>query len=230
MTTIIASDVHIGSGFFLAEPFAAFLRGLPPDARLVLNGDTVDYRHTGANCEREAALDLLRAESRRREVVWVYGNHDDGYVMESPAHIRFVSHFAIDHRLCVAHGHDFDNVMPYHRAFIRLFRLMHHLRMRLGCEAVHVAQYAKKWKRLYAILRRNVLMNAVEYARENGFSAVACGHTHFPEEHLVDGIRYFNTGSWTERPMYYVRVTDDAITLELAEGKDAAAGSVSTFV
>ncbi|MGD9043357.1 MAG: hypothetical protein PVG06_06585, partial [Desulfobacterales bacterium] len=88
------------------------------------------------------------------------------------------------------------------------------LRVKLGAPPVHVAQYAKRWKRFYGYLRKNVMLNAVHYAAENGFEAVACGHTHFPEEQFINGIKYLNTGAWTERPTYYIRVTDNEITLK----------------
>ena len=90
---------------------------------------------------------------------------------------------------------------------------MHDLRVKLGARPIHVAQYAKKWKSFYGYLRKNVMLNAVNYALENGFEAVSCGHTHFAEENFIHGIRYLNTGAWTELPTYYVCVTDNEITL-----------------
>ena len=57
------------------------------------------------------------------------------------------------------------------------------------------------------------MLNAVNYAAANGFEAVTCGHTHFAEEHFVNGVKYLNTGAWTEQPTYYVRVTDNKMTL-----------------
>ena len=60
------------------------------------------------------------------------------------------------------------------------------------------------------------MINAVHYARKNGFTAVACGHTHFAEEQFINGIQYLNTGAWTEQPTFYVRVTTDEIVLENA--------------
>ena len=90
---------------------------------------------------------------------------------------------------------------------------MHDLRVKLGARPVHVAQYAKKWKSFYGYLRKNVMLNAVNYAAANGFEAVTCGHTHFAEEHFIHGIKYLNTGAWTEQPTFYVCVTDNEITL-----------------
>ncbi|NIV99428.1 hypothetical protein GWN26_09935, partial [Candidatus Saccharibacteria bacterium] len=72
--------------------------------------------------------------------------------------------------------------MPQSRVFIKTFKLLHDLRIKLGARPVHVAQYAKKWQTFYAYLRKNVMINAVHYAREKGFKAVTCGHTHYAEE------------------------------------------------
>jgi hypothetical protein len=76
-----------------------------------------------------------------------------------------------------------------------------------------VAEYAKKWKSFYRVLRKNVTLNAVNCAVQNGFEAVTCGHTHYPEDMVVDGIRYVNTGAWTELPAHYLYITADDIAL-----------------
>jgi predicted phosphodiesterase len=91
---------------------------------------------------------------------------------------------------------------------------MHGLRVKLGAKPVHVAEYAKKWKSFYRVLCRNVALNAVDCAVENGFEAVTCGHTHYPEDLAIDGIRYINTGAWTELPAYYLHITPAEMVLK----------------
>jgi len=87
------------------------------------------------------------------------------------------------------------------------------LRVRLGARPVHVAEYAKNWKAFYRVLRNNVMRNAVNCAVENGFEAVTCGHTHFAEDILLNGVRYINTGAWTEFPAHYLYVTPGSMEL-----------------
>jgi UDP-2,3-diacylglucosamine pyrophosphatase LpxH len=152
--------------------------------------------------------------SRRQKVVWVQGNHDNGYIPDNLGKIQVKQHHALQKRLFVTHGDFFDEVMPRSQMFIKAFKMMHDLRVKLGARPVHVAQYAKHWRRFYAYLRKNVMLNAVNYAAANGFEAVTCGHTHFAEEHFIHEIKYLNTGAWTEQPTYYVRVTDNEITLK----------------
>jgi UDP-2,3-diacylglucosamine pyrophosphatase LpxH len=211
-TTLIVSDLHIGSPYFLAAPFLRFLDGLPDGATLVLNGDTVDRRRPRDPLHRRA-LERLVEESARRRVVWVRGNHDARYAPRDRGRIEVVTSYGIGKRLFVQHGHAFDNIKHRMLPFVLLFRAVYLLRIWLGAPPAHVAFYAKKWPRLYRILRRHVALNAVEHARENGYAAVACGHVHFAEDTVIEGVRYLNTGSWTEAPAHFLRVTPKSVEL-----------------
>jgi UDP-2,3-diacylglucosamine pyrophosphatase LpxH len=213
MKAIIVSDLHIGSRFFKFEPFERFLKQLPADHELILNGDIVDSPYVKMETSDQRVLDLIQAMSYQRKVVWIRGNHDNGYVPPQFGNAIFKSSHSLDGRLLITHGDGFDDIMPRSRLFIKVFKLMHALRVKMGARPVHVAEYAKKWKALYRVLRKNVSLNAVKCAAENGFEAVTCGHTHYPEDLLIDGVRYINTGAWTEFPAHYLHVTADALVL-----------------
>jgi UDP-2,3-diacylglucosamine pyrophosphatase LpxH len=214
MKAIILSDLHIGSRYFLRHDFEQFLSNIPEDVDLILNGDIINNPYEKMDSADRQILDRFGDMSLRQRVVWVRGNHDNGYVPDNLGNIQVKKHHTLQKRLFVTHGDFFDEVMPRSQMFIKAFKMMHDLRVKLGARPVHVAQYAKHWKRFYAYLRKNVMLNAVNYAVKNDFKAVACGHTHFVEEHFVNGIKYLNTGAWTEQPTYYVRVTDNEITLK----------------
>ena len=110
------------------------------------------------------------------------------------------------------HGDDFDDVMPRNRLFMRFCKRLHRLRIRLGAPPVHVAEFAKSWFPLfYRVLRKQVKLNAVRCAAENGVGAITCGHTHYMEDGHHDGVRYINTGSWTEPRRCYVHLTEREI-------------------
>ncbi|MCX7590844.1 MAG: metallophosphoesterase, partial [Kiritimatiellae bacterium] len=200
-------QLHLGSKYSFVDQFASFLRSLPEDRTLILNGDIVCRTSRGKlPPHHQEILGLIRSESLRRRVVWVWGNHDENFVPADSQEIEFRLYFAIDRRLLVSHGIHFDSVMPRHRLFMLLFRFFHHFRLALGAPSVHVAQYAKKFPFLYRVLLDEVAWNAVQFAKQNGYEAVACGHTHHVEQRLIDGIRYFNTGAWTEKPLCYLEV------------------------
>jgi len=225
MNAIIVSDLHIGSRYFLCEDFERFLKNLPQDHELILNGDLIDDPHATLKPPHQRILDLIKQISYRQRVVWVLGNHDNGYVPRGFGEIHIKRLYSIDNRLLIAHGDDFDGIMPKNRAFIKAFKLMHDLRVKLGARPVHVANYAKKWETFYRVLCRNVMMNAVICAMENGYKAVTCGHTHYPEEKFFNGVRYVNTGAWTEFPTHYLLVNSEKMTLKWF-GKQGSTNSI----
>jgi UDP-2,3-diacylglucosamine pyrophosphatase LpxH len=216
MKAIIVSELHIGSRYCLRENFMQFLQNIPQNHEFILNGDIIDNPYGKMSAADQAVLDYLGKMSLRQKVVWIRGNHDNGYVPDNLGKIQIKQHYALQKRLFVTHGDFFDDVMPRSWIFIKTFKLLHDLRIKLGARPVHVAQYAKRWKSFYAYLRKNVMLNAVNYARENGFTAVTCGHTHYAEEQFVNGIQYLNTGAWTEQPTFYVHATDNEILLKNA--------------
>ena len=213
MKAIVVSDLHIGSRYFKFGPFERFLKALSVDHELIMNGDIIDSPYAHMDSSDQRILDLIEDISYRQKVVWIRGNHDNGYVPQSFGNIIFKSSYSLGRRLLITHGDGFDDIMPCSRLFIKAFNLMHNLRVKLGAKPVHVAEYAKKWKSFYRVLRKNVALNAINWAAEKGFEAVACGHTHYPEDLVLNGVRYINTGAWTEVPAYYLHTTADAMVL-----------------
>jgi len=213
MNAIIVSDLHIGSRYFQFGVFERFMEKLPADHELIMNGDIIDSPYAKMEQSDQHALDMIKNISYRQPVVWVRGNHDNGYVPPSFGKTIYKPSHRIGSRLLITHGDGFDDIMPRSRLFIKTFRLLHNLRIKMGARPVHVAEYAKKWKSFYRVLRKNIALNAVKCAAQNGFEAVTCGHTHFPEDLTLNGIRYINTGAWTEFPAYYLRITAEDMVL-----------------
>lgn len=214
MKAIVVSDLHIGCPYFLYREFERFLEWIPGGHELVLNGDVIDNPYDKVKPAHQRVLDLIEQISYRQKVVWVQGNHDNGYRPKGFEKVDFKRVHTIQHRLLITHGDDFDEIMPRNQAFIKAFSLMHGLRVKLGAKPVHVAHYAKRWEAFYRVLRKNVRMNAVKCAIENGYEAVTCGHTHYAEDTIFNDIRYINTGAWTEIPAFFLLVTPEEITLK----------------
>ena len=214
MKAIIVSDLHIGSPYFLHEEFKRLLENIPHDFELILNGDIIDDPYSKLSASHQRTVDLIEQLSHRQKVVWIRGNHDNGCFRAGFGKVHLKHIHVLEQRLMITHGDDFDRIMPKSRVFMKAFTLMHNLRIKLGAKPVHVAQYAKKWYFLYRILCKSVMTNAVSFAMKNGCEAVACGHTHYAEDTVFEGIRYINTGAWTESPAFYLSVTDDEIALK----------------
>ena len=213
MNAIVVSDLHIGSQFFLHHDFEKFLENIPEDYELILNGDIIDDPNKNLKPSHQRVLHLIEKISRRQKVIWVRGNHDNGYAYNGFKHIHFKTYYTIENRLLINHGYDFDEIMPRSQVFIKSFKMIHDIMIKFGSSPVHVANYAKQFELLYKVLRDNVMKNAVNCALENGYEAVVCGHTHYPEDRVYNGIRYMNTGAWTESPTFYLQIVGNEITL-----------------
>jgi len=214
MKAIIVSDLHIGSRYFLYQEFERFLQDIPKDYELILNGDIIDNPFGKFKPPHQKILDIIKQLSYKQKIVWVQGNHENGYVQKGFGKVHCRSLYNLGDKVLIAHGHDFDEIMPRNQGFIKAFKLMHDLRVKLGARPVHVANYAKRWGVLYKVLRKNIMMNAVNCAIQNGYEAVTCGHSHYPEDRIYNSIRYVNTVAWTEFPAFYLLITDEAMTLK----------------
>ena len=215
MQTFITSDLHLGLKQCRVDDFIAFLENLPAGARLVLNGDTITHFYSDATLcdEHKAVVAKLRDASFEREVIWIRGNNDKRVVLSDPGNIKFAKDFSIGKQLYISHGHRYDWIMPSTRAIMIPVRLIYYAIAKYRKSKMHVAEYAKRFSALYSILCRHVAWNAAHYARRHGYEAVTCGHTHYSEDRMVSGIRYLNTGCWTENDSSVVIVEDGNIRL-----------------
>jgi UDP-2,3-diacylglucosamine pyrophosphatase LpxH len=59
-----------------------------------------------------------------------------------------------------------------------------------------IRRISKRWQRNSQLVEHR----AIDYARGRGFRYVTCGHTHLALEAEHDGVRYINSGTWTDYP------------------------------
>lgn len=216
MHTYIISDLHLGLSQCRGKDFLVFLDGLPDGARLILNGDTIThfYSDETLNAEHSTIVDRLREESFKREVIWIHGNNDRRLKLCDPGEIKFARNYGIEKTIFITHGDRFDWMMPTLRGILIPIRLIYYAMAKKRGSKSHVAEYAKRFSKLYSVLCRHVAWNAVRYARKYGYKAITCGHTHYIEDRMIKGVRYLNTGCWTETDGAAVVIVDaDSIRL-----------------
>ena len=221
MNAWIVSDVHLGDRHCRSERFLEFLESLPNGTGLVLNGDVLDRRPRVWPDSHQRILDRLREESLRRRVVWVRGNHEGEDRLDDTAAIELRDDLSIGKRLFVTHGHQFSVVSRLHPLTFAPFRLLYHLRCMWRGESEHIADFAKSFPVLFRTMCESVAGRAAAYARAHGYEAVTCGHTHQAEDVRIDGVRYLNTGAWTEEEQHALIVSDDDMELRALAGRDA---------
>lgn len=216
---IVISDLHLGGRYCRREELLAFLERLPAGPDLVLNGDLLD-RFARFEPLDLRLLDLLRAESRRRRVLWLLGNHDRPARFGDLAGIEIAHRLLLPGRALIEHGNRHDRLLRLAGPPVGLLRAALRRRAhRAGATpAVRLGRGVGLWLR--GVVRRVVVRGAVAAARRAGAPCVICGHVHLAEDSRFGDIRYVNTGSWVGPPARVARVDGGRVALEpaFAEG------------
>lgn len=215
--TLIISDTHLGDQLTRCQEVLKVLNDYS-FKRLILNGDILN----GLSFKRFHAdhwniLSKFRALTKDCQVIWVHGNHDAASDILSrllgiSVHNKFVWEEAGKKFLAI-HGHQFDrflnnNVVISHVAFF-----IYHWLKRFSPDGYLVNLIKKRnqtWK-------RNVLevaKGALKLAETLKADYVFCGHTHVINTAENHGIKYYNTGSWVERPSAFVTIAGDQVKLQ----------------
>ncbi|WP_235963578.1 UDP-2,3-diacylglucosamine diphosphatase [Tautonia rosea] len=218
---LIISDLHLGSDVCQARLLEEFLEwAAEQTSELVINGDIFDDLNFKRLSKRHfACLRSIRRHSDRDDLrlTWIRGNHDGAAdVISHIVGVDFLDEYVFDNgtiRLLILHGDQFDH-------FITKYKWM----TSVACGLFYVIQKwvphrAARWiRRISKRFQRNsevVRDGAVDYARTKSCDHVTCGHTHAAFECEIDGIRYVNSGTWTEHPPCpFVAVVGNRVWLE----------------
>ncbi len=219
LDAVIVSDLHLGAVNSRHREIERLLwRLVSRTHRIVFNGDLVDHWNL-ARWPREhvATLDSLRRLSERAEVVWIAGNHEES---SAKAHSVLDLPFVDEYRFVSAgvpvlcqHGHQYDDFIRAHPILTWLGDVGY--RLAQAVDSTHrVARCLKRRSKILLACAEAVAAGAVRKARRERCGLVATGHTHLASvAELSDGLRYANTGCWTEKPASYVTVEDGTIEL-----------------
>ena len=214
------SDFHLGTRRAQAHALLDFLRRTESDY-LYLVGDIVDnwslkktwYWHQSHN---DVVQKLLRKARKGTRVVYIPGNHDEGF--RDFSGLRFgrvavlnrTTHVTADgRRYLVLHGDEFDGVVKYARwlallgdgayaAAVEINHYFNRVRRLFGFPYWSLSAYLKhKVKRAVEFVS-HFEQAVVREARRAGADGVVCGHIHTCEMRDIDGIHYCNDGDWVE--------------------------------
>jgi len=208
MKTLVVSDLHIGSKGCKTEEILELLKD-ESYQRYILIGDIIDgwlfKRYKKFTYEHAKVIRRLLKLSKDKEIIWISGNHDEFLRKYSPlelGNIKVVDEYS-EHGIWFCHGDMYDGVVK-----------LHWLGMlgSIGYDtAIVIDRFLKKlgFKRsLSKFLKKNVKAavsfivdfenEMVRQAKKRQCNTVVCGHLHCPEDKMIDGVRYLNTGDWVE--------------------------------
>jgi UDP-2,3-diacylglucosamine pyrophosphatase LpxH len=218
---LVISDLHLGSVVCQAKLLEEFIEWAAQSTReLIINGDIFDDLNFNRLSKKHfACLRSIRRHSDRDDfrLIWIRGNHDGPAEIVSHivgVEIKEETIFSNDQiRLLILHGDQFDHFITKYKYITAVACGMFYYVQKLAPHraARWIRRVSKRWQRNSDLVQRG----AVEYARSKGCNAVTCGHTHMPFVADVDGIRYVNSGTWTEAPPCpFVAVAGGEVTLE----------------
>jgi UDP-2,3-diacylglucosamine pyrophosphatase LpxH len=246
--TVFISDVHLGFRGCQATYLLDFLAQVEAD-ELVLVGDIVDLwslRRTvyWPVSHHEVLKSILRLARSGTKVVYVPGNHDEGFRELCGAELAgidirrdFIHETADGKRYLVLHGDDFDAAVKFsgllkdvgewfYDVMLWLGAGIQRVRRRFGFGYWSLATWVKQKvpdARLYIERFEHAAAHA---ARKHGLDGVICGHIHRPGVRDVDGVRYCNDGDWVEHCSALVEDRSGGLALlnwaEVADARAAA--------
>jgi len=228
MTTLILSDLHLGSRNCQAELLSHLLE--TDFDRLILNGDTINNLNLKKLKPKHwKIINQLREIARKRELVLLRGNHDgdegekdafgpkDVLAMLIGAPLQMEYQMAMTHgHYLILHGDRFDPTLNWPiitDAADWCYRAVQELNKKA---AKWLKRHVKKLGGVIEFVKRR----SVQYAKYLGCQGVITGHTHFSDDEWIDGTHYLNSGCWVDRPCTYIRADNKDIRLRHWDDRD----------
>ena len=218
--TIVISDVHLGTKGAKAKEIAHFLKQYRCD-HLILNGDIIDgwqLKKSGSWKRKHTRFFnrvLKMMENDQTTVYYLRGNHDDFLDQILPLQIgnlRIQTDLIYESngkKYFITHGDVFDSITTHLRwiaylgdmgytFLLWLNRVVNHYRFKRGLPYFSLSRYVKSKVKSAVSYIDQYETELAKMARAKGCDGIICGHIHQPENRMIDGIHYLNSGDWVE--------------------------------
>lgn len=220
--TVVLSDIHLGTKFSKVREVSRFLSSVDCE-RLILNGDTIDgwqvsrndYEYWGPDQARFFRIIMKMVEKHGTVVYFLRGNHDDFLDKIIPMQmgsLNILKDMVMESggkRYFVTHGDVFDSITSGMRWMAKLGDVMYDILLRIN--VLYNRLQSLRGKPYYSFSQeiKNKVKKAVsktsdfdrmltDMAKAKGCDGVICGHIHRPEDRMINGVRYLNSGDWVE--------------------------------
>lgn len=232
VSTVVISDVHLGSDHSKVDELTHFLKGIDCD-KLILNGDIIDgwkLQRNPFGRWKKSYTDLIKVimkmmEKHQTQVIYVKGNHDDFLDKVIPLVLPNISivndyiHLSHGKQYYVTHGDIFDTITSH---MIWLAKLGDYGYSFLLWINKILNNYRRKHGKPYYSFSQNIkhkVKSAVSYisdfekelaqiANTRHFEGIICGHIHQPANRWYGSVHYLNSGDWVESLSALLEYTD----------------------
>ena len=210
---LFISDVHLGSKGSNAEGVLALLKQYEPET-LFLVGDIIDgwllkRKFRWPQSHTNVIRKILSYSKNNTKVIYIPGNHDD--FLREYGEFEFgnleVHNEYIWNNTFITHGDLYDGVVKlkwlgilgsvgYDMA-ISIDRTLKSLGMKRS-----LSKFLKNKVKEAVKFITSFEQELIRQAKKHGCNTVICGHIHHPDDRMVDGVRYLNSGDWIENNSY----------------------------
>ena len=217
---VVVSDLHLGTKDSKAEEFIEFLEKHPTDL-LILNGDIVDgwalNRGTKWKKQHTKVISKLLQLSNTTQIIWIRGNHDEFIQDFIGTHLGAIE-IKEDYKLDI--HNTVESYYIFHGDVVDVFITKYKWLSKIGAVGYDFALTLNRWYNTYRKWRNlpyqsisqkikggvkaatnyinDFETTALSMATKKGCNGVICGHIHQPEDRMIDGKRYINSGDWIE--------------------------------
>lgn len=212
---LFISDVHLGSKGSNADEVLNVLKQYQPEY-LFLVGDIIDgwllkRKFRWPQSHTNVLRKILSYSKNGTKVIYIPGNHDEfmrDYLELSFGNIEVHNEYIFKNTY-ITHGDLYDGVVK-----LKWLGILGSIGYDM---AISIDRTLKSWgyKRSLSKFLKNSVKEAVKFMTsfeeeivrqgiKHNCDAVMCGHIHHPENKIINGIRYLNTGDFIENNSYII--------------------------
>lgn len=219
---IIISDLHLGSHICQSQKLLRFLQSIEfRTDHLIINGDLFDnWNFTRLLDTHWQILKTIRKASERIKVTWIAGNHDGpADIVSHLLNVDFIEEYIFTKYgkvFIVLHGDIFDEYISKYPRLAKIADFFYRLIQKIDT-SLYWARKLKRGSKTFLRAVEKVKQRSIEYCLKNKGNIVCLGHTHYPEFCALNGVCYYNSGSWTDSICTFISITENRIEINTYE-------------
>lgn len=216
-SVLVISDLHLGSPNCNADGIRETLEQANFET-LVINGDTYDNPnlHRLKRPHREVLSLIWDLHKRRKEVVWIKGNHDADILPLFNENLLELTLQTPHGAIGILHGHQFDNFIRKYPITTEIASCAYYYVQRI-VRSNRFSEYVKYTSKSWLNVIKRVRSRAIDYAEKHNLRFVVCGHVHHQEVHTENERTYINTGSFMDTAQEGILIAWDKHRFEIAK-------------
>lgn len=212
---LFISDVHLGTKGSNADKLLEILKQYQPET-LFLVGDIIDgwmlkRKFRWSQSHTNVIRKILSYSKNGTKVIYIPGNHDEflrEYLDMNFGNIEIHNEY-IYNNTYITHGDLYDGVVK-----LKWLGILGSI----GYDfAISIDRRLKSWgyKRSLSKYLKGKVKEAIKFITsyeeeivrqgiKHDCHTVICGHIHHPEDKIINGVRYLNSGDWIENNSYII--------------------------